>query len=183
MRGMDKTQRIQAILTGETLRKAMRSAGPRPPARDPDADLQDVTEEDLQAYVATHGFPPGYVSDEAGLLRDGLKIDAISPSYYETYSRERGRKSNVETFATLAEAQANAIQRILRATRLWLERSAERTRADAEMLAQLRASVEDHEAGRSISIEEYQENVLAKRFARDNQNETARATQEQGQQP
>ena len=164
MRGMDKTQRIQAILTGETLRKAMRSAGPIPPADAADTDLLGVTEEDLQAYVAAHGFPSGYVSDESGLLRDGLKINAVSPSYYETYFRERGGKSEVRTFASLAEAQADAIQRIMGATRRWLKRGAERTRAEAEaeMLAQLRASVEDYEAGRSVTLEEYQEDVLAR---------------------
>ena len=49
MRGMDKTQRMQAILTGETLRKAMRSAGPTLQAEAADTDLLNMTEEDLQA--------------------------------------------------------------------------------------------------------------------------------------
>ena len=114
---------MRAILSGVVLQRIIRSTRPRPQAHDPDADLPDVTEEELQEYVAAHGFPPGYLSDEVGPLHDGLKIDVVSPGYYETYHRERGRKSDVRTFATLAAAHADVIQRLLTATRLWQTRT------------------------------------------------------------
>jgi predicted transcriptional regulator len=42
--------------------------------------------------------------------------------------------------------------------------------AESEMLAELRASVEDHDAGRSMTIEEYRVKALARRQARDAKN-------------
>ena len=41
------------------------------------------------------------------------------------------------------------------------------TMAEAEMLAGLRASVGDHDAGRSMTIEEYRAKALARRQERD----------------
>jgi len=41
---------------------------------------------------------------------------------------------------------------------------------ETEMLAELRASVKDHDAGRSMTIEEYRVKALARRHARDAKN-------------
>ena len=41
------------------------------------------------------------------------------------------------------------------------------TGAEEEMIAELRASDEDHEAGRSMTIDEYKARAMARRQARD----------------
>ena len=57
-----------------------------------------------------------------------------------------------------------------------LDQALAQAESEAEMLAELRASVEDHAAGRSMTIEEYREKALARRRARDKPSPTAHSS-------
>ncbi len=54
-----------------------------------------------------------------------------------------------------------------------LDQALAEAEAEEELVAELRASVEDHAAGRSMTIEEYRAKTLARRQERDKQRATS----------
>ena len=60
-----------------------------------------------------------------------------------------------------------------------LDQALAEAEAEEELVAELRASVEDHAAGRSMMIEEYRAKTLARRQERDKQRTTGSAVAEQ----
>lgn len=65
---------------------------------------------------------------------------------------------------SIAEQRGQAPEEALIAL---LKQALAEAEADTEMLAELRASVEDHAAGRSMTIEEYRVKALVRRQERD----------------
>ena len=60
-----------------------------------------------------------------------------------------------------------------------LDQALAEAEAEEELVAELRASVEDHAAGRSMTIEEYRSRALARRQGRDRQRAASNAVVEQ----
>ncbi len=60
-----------------------------------------------------------------------------------------------------------------------LDQALAEAEAEEELVAELRASVEDHAAGRSMTIDEYRAKTLARRQERDKQRAMSSAVAEQ----